>query len=130
MSPGKGPCPHSPRTARTGRKYEPRSSHDWRTVFLRSHERYSGTLNSWTFRAPNSAFFTIWPRAAASKIKRIGKAVAEIRCFTRDGWVYPGVDLDLFRKLKRKRAIKSSGGRPYRITERGLHLVRSEVDNR
>ncbi|TCN28202.1 YjhX family toxin [Sinorhizobium americanum] len=64
------------------------------------------------------------------EIKRIGKAVAEIRCFTRDGWVYPGVDLDLFRKLKRKRAIKSSGGRPYRITERGLHLVRSEVDNR
>lgn len=64
------------------------------------------------------------------EITRDGKAVAAIRCFTRDGWVYPGVDLELFRKLKRKRAIKSSGGRPYRITERGLHLVRAELDNR
>jgi uncharacterized protein YjhX (UPF0386 family) len=64
------------------------------------------------------------------EITRNGKAVAEIRCFTRDGWVFPGVDFELFRKLKRKRAIKSSGGRPYRITEHGLYLVRSEVDNR
>ncbi|RVI83157.1 hypothetical protein CN188_10845 [Sinorhizobium meliloti] len=64
------------------------------------------------------------------EITREGKAIAEIRCFTRDGWVFPGVDLELFRKLKRKRAIKSSAGKPYRITERGLHLVRSELNNR
>jgi uncharacterized protein YjhX (UPF0386 family) len=64
------------------------------------------------------------------EIAREGKAIAEIRCFTRDGWVYPGIDLELFRKLKRKRAIKSSRGKPYRITERGLYLVRSELDNR
>ncbi|WP_026612473.1 MULTISPECIES: YjhX family toxin [Ensifer] len=64
------------------------------------------------------------------EISRDGKAIAEIRCFTRDGWVYPGIDLELFRKLKRKRAIRSSGGKPYRITERGLYLVRSELDNR
>ncbi|ASY56023.1 MULTISPECIES: YjhX family toxin [Sinorhizobium] len=64
------------------------------------------------------------------EIRREGKTIAEIRCFTRDGWVYPGVSLELFRKLKRKRAIKSSCGRPYRITERGLYLVRSELDNR
>ena len=30
------------------------------------------------------------------EIKREGKTIAEIRCFTRDGWVYPGVDLELF----------------------------------
>ena len=64
------------------------------------------------------------------EIIRESKAITEIRCFTRDGWVYPGFDLELFRKLKRKKAISSSGGNPYRITERGLQLVRSEFNNR
>jgi uncharacterized protein YjhX (UPF0386 family) len=36
----------------------------------------------------------------------------------------------LFRKLKRRRAIASKSGQPYRITRRGLELVRSEFDNR
>lgn len=40
------------------------------------------------------------------------------------------VEIDLFRKLKRKKAVWSSGGGPYRITRRGLELVRSELDNR
>lgn len=56
--------------------------------------------------------------------------IASIQCLTRDGWRYPGVDLELFRKLKRKKAVSSSGGGPYRITRRGLELVRSELDNR
>ncbi len=55
--------------------------------------------------------------------------VRKVACFTRDGWLYPGLDLELFRKLKRLRAISSSGGKPYRISERGLHLVRSQLDN-
>ena len=58
--------------------------------------------------------------------KKIGSA----RCFTRDGWLCPGFDLELFRKLKRLKAIKSSGGQPYRITEQGLRLVRAQLDNR
>jgi uncharacterized protein YjhX (UPF0386 family) len=58
------------------------------------------------------------------------KKIEAARCFTRDGWLYPGFDLDLFRKLKRLRAIKKSAGQPYRITERGLRLVRSQLDNR
>ncbi|MBU1307816.1 MAG: YjhX family toxin [Alphaproteobacteria bacterium] len=48
----------------------------------------------------------------------------------REGWRMPAPDQLLFRKLKAKKAIKSSGGRPYRITRRGLELVRSQVDNR
>ncbi|MCK3775134.1 YjhX family toxin [Sinorhizobium chiapasense] len=64
------------------------------------------------------------------EVTRESKAIIEIRCFTRDGWVYPGFDLELFRKLKRKKAISSSGGKPYRITERGLQLVRAELNNR
>ncbi|PDS78231.1 YjhX family toxin [Rhizobium sp. L43] len=58
------------------------------------------------------------------------RKIETVSCFTRDGWLYPGVDLDLFRRLKRLRAIKSASGQPYRITERGLRLVRSQLNNR
>lgn len=56
--------------------------------------------------------------------------IREVKCFNRDGWHYPGLDLELFRKLKRLRAIGSSKGEPYRITGRGLELVRAQLDNR
>ena len=59
-----------------------------------------------------------------------GKKLADLHCYSRDGWRYPGLDEQLFRKLKKKRAIASKGGQPYRITRRGLELVRSELDNR
>lgn len=62
-------------------------------------------------------------RLNASKIKNV-------KCFSRDGWLYPGLDIELFRRLKRLRAISSSKGQPYRITGRGLELVRSQLDNR
>nr|WP_272211800.1 YjhX family toxin [Marinicella sp. W31]MDC2877689.1 YjhX family toxin [Marinicella sp. W31] len=58
------------------------------------------------------------------------RKIEQVDCYTRDGWVYPGLDLTLFRKLKAKRAIRSRGGRPYQITERGLKLVRSQPDNK
>ena len=51
-------------------------------------------------------------------------------CHTRDNWRYAEFDLDLFRKLKRKRAVASKGGGPYRITRRGLELVRARLANR
>lgn len=51
-------------------------------------------------------------------------------CLTRDGWRYPDFTLELFRKLRRKKAVASLDGGPYRITRRGLQLVRSELDNR
>ena len=55
--------------------------------------------------------------------------IDHVACFNREGWRYPSLDLDLFRKLKRLKAISSSRGQPYRITERGLALVRSQLDN-
>ncbi|WP_018148558.1 YjhX family toxin [Henriciella marina] len=64
------------------------------------------------------------------EVIRHGNKLADLNCYSRDGWRYPGVDECLFRKLKRKRAIASKGGAPYRITRRGLELVRSELDNR
>jgi uncharacterized protein len=57
------------------------------------------------------------------------RKIIAVACITRDGWRAGGLDLDLFRKLKRRRCIASSGGRPYRITQRGLVLVRSQLDN-
>ena len=53
----------------------------------------------------------------------------EVYCFSRDGWRYTGLDMDLFCKLKRRKTIASKGGQPYRITRRGLQLVRSQPDN-
>jgi uncharacterized protein len=64
------------------------------------------------------------------EITRDNRKVEMVSCFTRDGWVYPGFGLELFRKLKRLKAIKSSAGQPYRITERGLKLVRAQLDNK
>lgn len=55
--------------------------------------------------------------------------LADVHCYTRDGWRLARLDMDLFRKLKRRRTIASQGGKPYRITRRGLQLVRSQPDN-
>jgi uncharacterized protein len=63
-------------------------------------------------------------------IRNDDKKIESVNCFTRDGWRYPDLDMVLFRKLKRLRAIKSSCGGPYKITEKGLRLVRSQPDNR
>ena len=52
-----------------------------------------------------------------------------VACFNCDGFMLP-IGMMLFKKLKRRKTIASSGGGPYRITRRGLELVRSEVDNR
>ncbi|WP_029057488.1 YjhX family toxin [Stappia stellulata] len=56
--------------------------------------------------------------------------VAIATCVTRDGWRAPGLDIALFRKLKRRRYIASSRSGPYRITRLGLKRVRSQPDNR
>ena len=56
--------------------------------------------------------------------------IEKVVLYTRDGWVFSGLDLITFRKLKSTRAISSSRSQPYRITTRGLELVRAELDNR
>ncbi|MGK9053191.1 YjhX family toxin [Neorhizobium petrolearium] len=58
------------------------------------------------------------------------RKIEKLQLFTREGWVFSALDLLTFRKLKQKKAIKSQGGKPYRITERGLVLVKAEQDNR
>jgi uncharacterized protein YjhX (UPF0386 family) len=56
--------------------------------------------------------------------------IIKVDGITRDGWRMPAISPRLFRKLKAKRAIASRAGGPYRITRRGLELVRSQPDNR
>lgn len=56
--------------------------------------------------------------------------IEALELYNRDGWRIPMVEMLLFKKLKRKKAIASQGGAPYRITRRGLELVRAEFDNR
>ena len=63
-------------------------------------------------------------------IKNDRGTIVDYRFFNRDGWLASGLTPLLFRKLKAKKAIKSQGGQPYRITRRGLELVRSQHDNR
>ncbi|MAZ15577.1 YjhX family toxin [Oricola sp.] len=64
------------------------------------------------------------------EIIRQNRQIVRADCITRDGWLYPGLDPELFRKLKRRRIIASKNGGPYRITRRGLELVRGQLDNR
>jgi uncharacterized protein YjhX (UPF0386 family) len=58
-----------------------------------------------------------------------GRIVA-IECYNRDGWLMSNCTMFLFKKLRNRKAIASAEGRPYRITRRGLELVRAEFDNR
>jgi uncharacterized protein len=63
-------------------------------------------------------------------IRNDNRKIETVRLLTREGWAFSGLDLLTFRKLKQKKAICSRSGQPYRITKRGLVLVRSEQDNR
>lgn len=56
--------------------------------------------------------------------------IAGFEFTNRDGWLMSGLTPIIFSRLKAKKAIKSQGGKPYRITKRGLELVRGQVDNR
>jgi uncharacterized protein len=53
-----------------------------------------------------------------------------LELYNRDGWLMPVITPLLFKKLRRKKAVASRDGGPYRITRRGLELVRPEFDNR
>jgi uncharacterized protein len=56
--------------------------------------------------------------------------IEKIVVINRDGFMLPAMDMLLFKKLKRRHTIASHAGGPYRITRRGIALVRAEADNR
>lgn len=58
------------------------------------------------------------------------RKIKTAKCVTRDGWHMTGFSIDMFRKLKRRRYIASRKSSPYRITRKGLSVVRGQLDNR
>lgn len=56
--------------------------------------------------------------------------VRDVTCFTRDGHVLTDCSLKLFARLRDRRFIRSTNGRPYRATRLGIRHVRSQLDNR
>lgn len=51
-------------------------------------------------------------------------------CITGEGWRLSDCTLAVFKALKRRRFIASSGGGPYRITREGAASLRAQADNR
>ncbi|MDF0596919.1 YjhX family toxin [Psychromarinibacter halotolerans] len=56
--------------------------------------------------------------------------LTDVDCFTHDGSVLSDCNLEIVRKLKRKRLIESRNSGPYRISDRGRRSVRAQPDNR
>ena len=56
--------------------------------------------------------------------------IIEIDCVNRDGWRLSDCTLEIFKKLRRRRFIRSEDGGPYRISRDGLAAVRAQFDNR
>lgn len=56
--------------------------------------------------------------------------IVEIDCFNRNGWRLDDCTLAIFRRLRRRRLIRSQEGGPYRITREGLAAVHPQLDNR
>ncbi|QYJ07627.1 YjhX family toxin [Qipengyuania flava] len=56
--------------------------------------------------------------------------VEVVDCFNREGFRLADCTLPVFDRLRKRRLIRSRGGRPYRITREGLAAVRAQLDNR
>ena len=53
--------------------------------------------------------------------------ILEADCITRDGWFLTDCTIEVFKKLRKRRFIRSRAGAPYRITREGLVAVRAEL---
>lgn len=58
------------------------------------------------------------------------RKITKADCVNREGWYLAGFTIPLFKKLKKRRFIKSRNSSPYRITAHGLAAVRAQLDNR
>ena len=58
------------------------------------------------------------------------RKVCAVLCVTREGQILSDCTLAVFLSLRRKRLIRSEGGKPYTITHRGRLAVRAQFDNK
>ncbi|MBX2829790.1 MAG: YjhX family toxin [Rhodospirillales bacterium] len=56
--------------------------------------------------------------------------ILEADCITRDGWFLTDCTIEVFKKLRKRRLIRSHCGAPYSITREGLFAVRAELFQR
>lgn len=61
---------------------------------------------------------------------REGDKIIDVECWSREGWLLTDCTLSVFKSLKGKRLIASSGGGPYRIARQGLANLRAQLNNR
>ncbi len=55
--------------------------------------------------------------------------VKSVTCYTREGFVLTDCTMRVFTRLKIRRLIRSTGGKPYRISMLGRRSVRAQMDN-
>jgi uncharacterized protein len=58
-----------------------------------------------------------------------GGKVAAVLCVTREGFILSDCTLDVFRRLRQRKFVRSDGGAPYRISREGRLAVRAQTDN-
>lgn len=56
--------------------------------------------------------------------------VADVSCHTREGYVLEDCTLPVFDRLKKRRLIRSTNGKPYHATRAGIVAVRSQLGQR
>lgn len=61
---------------------------------------------------------------------RENNKVIGVDCWSREGWLLADCTLGVFKSLKARRLIASTGGGPYRITREGLANLRAQLNNR
>ncbi len=70
-------------------------------------------------------------RGGAIIVEKDNRAkIIGVNCVSREGWSLEDCTLEVFRKLRRRKLIASSGGAPYRVTLLGRVAVRPQLDNR